>query len=235
MASRNNQLFNKRKAKKRKELARRRATLAERRRVLIICEGEKTEPNYLRAMVTNLSLTTADVQVCGEGGSAPKSVVQFGINKLKSDPDFELIFFVFDRDNHADYNDALILVERLKKKNLYKEKKIEAITSVPCFEIWFLLHFERHIRPYEAGGGKSPCGNLISVLKKQPEFIGYGKGTGNHFEMLRGRLKQAKKYSAHTFKQSRDSGEAKHHGNPTTLMHTLVDALEKVAEESRRK
>lgn len=234
MASRSDKIFQKRKAKKKQDLARRKATLAERRRILIVCEGEKTEPLYLRALVADLGLTTAEVEVCGECGSAPKSVVEFGESKLESDSDFELIFFVFDRDAHADYNAALGLINGFKGQRRFKGKTVAAITSVPCFEIWFLLHFELHTRPYDAGGGKSPCGNLVSVLKGKPGFNDYEKGHGNHYDLLRGRLPQAKANAANTLKQSRDAGDPEHHGNPSTLMHLLVDALEAVATENKR-
>ena len=210
MASRSDKLFQKRKAKKQIDLARREATFLERRRVLIVCEGGKTEPLYLRALVAALELTTAEIEVCGESGSAPKSVVEFGGAKLDSDPDYDLVFFVFDRDSHDDYDDALLLVKGLQSQKKFNGKTVAAITSIPCFEIWFLLHFEPHTRPYGPSRGKSPCGNLISVLKKKAEFKDYKKGRGNHFEVLRGRLQQAKNNAAQTLKSSRDVGDAEH-------------------------
>lgn len=234
MPSRSDQLFQRRKAKKKKDLARHRATLSERRRVLIVCEGEKTEPLYLKALVANLDLTTAEVEVCGECGSAPKSVVKFGKEKFDSDPDFDLIFFVFDRDSHPDYDDALGLVQQFQHQRKFNGKTVLAITSNPCFEVWFMLHFEALTKPYAAGGGKSPCANLISVLKQEPEFQNYGKGQSNHFDLLLGRLPRARINAANTLKQSRDVGDREHHGNPTTFVHILIDALEEVAAEYRR-
>jgi hypothetical protein len=206
----------------------------ERRRVLIVCEGAKTEPIYLKTLVASLGMTTAQVEVSGEGDPAPTSVVNFGESKFKDDPDFDLVFFVFDRDSHKDYDAALLLVENLQKQPEFKGKVVAAITSIPCFEIWFLLHFEAHARPYEKGGRKSACGNLIAVLKGKKGFENYSKGRGDHFELLHGRLPQAKINAARTLKQLREVGAPEHHGNPTTLMHTLVDALEKVAAEYKR-
>ncbi len=231
MASRSDKLFQKRRPNKQRDLIRRKSSLPERRRVLIVCEGEKTEPLYLKALVADLGLTTAEVEVCGKCDSAPVSVVKFGKKKFNSDPDFDLVFFVFDQDTHASYDDALRLIEEFQCQRKFNGKTIAAITSIPCFEIWFLLHFEPHTKPYVASGGKSPCKNLISVLKRNPAFKDYEKGGENYFEVLQGRLPQAKKNSAQALKQIQDAGSSAHHGNPTTLMHKLIDALENVAAE----
>jgi len=201
---------------------------------LIVCEGAKTEPAYLKALVASLGLTTAQVEVSGDGDSVPTSVVKFGEGIFNDDPDFDLIFFVFDKDSHKDYDAALLLVENLRKLPELVGKTVAAITSIPCFEIWFLLHFEAHARPYEKGARKSACGNLIAVLRGKQEFEDYNKGRGNHFELLHGRLHQAKRNAAQTLRNSLAAGEPMHHGNPTTLMHTLVDALEQVAAEYKR-
>lgn len=234
MASQSDKLFQKRKAKKREDLARRRPTLSERRRVLIVCEGGRTEPLYLQSLIASLGLTTAEVKICGECASAPKNIVKFGKEKIDLDPDFDLIFFVFDRDSHPDYNDALQMIRDLRHMRKFKGKTVEAITSVPCFEVWFLLHYEPNTKPYAAGGGKSACGNLISVLKKRDEFRSYEKGCGDYFDLLSGRLPLARRNAALTLKYSQDTGNPKHHGNPTTLMHTLVDYLDDVVADYRR-
>ncbi len=231
MASRRDKLFNSRKAKKKKSLTRKRAKFQPRRRVLIVCEGEKTEVIYLNALVVSLGLTTANVEVCGDCDSAPKSVVDFGLEKYKTDNDYDLIFFVFDRDSHPSYDEALRSISGLSKSKKFNSSHLKAITSFPCFEIWFLLHFEAHSRPYVAGGGKSPCGNLISALKKKEGFEHYEKGHSGHFEELHNRLHQAKLNSARTLQQSIENGSAEHHGNPSTLMHTLVEALQDIAEK----
>jgi len=68
-------LFHKRKAKTERDLARRQAERLTYDRVLIVCEGSKTEPNYLRELIDCLELNTANVEVDGECGSSPISVV----------------------------------------------------------------------------------------------------------------------------------------------------------------
>ena len=231
MGSRSDKLFQKRKLKNQKHYKRQKPSVPERKRVLIVCEGEKTEPLYLRALVSHLGLTTAEVEVCGKCGSAPTSVVQHGENKFDADPDFDLIFFVFDRDSHTDYDKALNQIQGFQTKNKFKGKVVKAITSIPCFEIWFILHFEAYATFCDAGGGKSPCGDLISILKSKDGFTTYEKGNKNYFDILQGRLHQARKNAVQTLSQSISSGDKMHHGNPTTLMHELIDELEQVSAD----
>ena len=182
-----------------------------------------------------MELTTVDVEVCGDCGSAPKSVVKFGKERFEKDPDFDLIFFVFDKDSHPDFDDALALIGQFQKKRKLKGKKVFPITSNPCFELWFLLHFKESTKPFVASGSKSSCGNLISEMKKLPCFKNYNKGQSNQFHMLQKQLSVARSRSARILQQSRENGDREHHGNPTTYVHVLIDELECVTAESQRR
>ena len=233
MGSRSDQLFNKRKARQKQEYKRKKATLSARVRVLIVCEGEKTEPHYFKSLIHSLGLTTAEVEVCGECGSAPISVVRFGIEKLKLDSDFDQIYFVFDKDLHTSYGSSLNLVASLQKKRKYQNKSISPITSNPCFEVWFLMHLEAFSQPMTSGGGRSPCQNLIRILKNRAEFTDYHKGKRDLFDLLSCRLEKAKLNSEQVLKQSMSAGTSIHYGNPTTLVHKLVSALETLAKNQK--
>ena len=234
MASRSDQLFNKQKAKNKKNLIRRKAIYLPRKRVLIVCEGKKTEPNYFYSLIANLKLTAFELEIDSVSGSAPKSVVEFGIKKFELDSDIDLVFFVFDKDNHDSYTDALSMVENLKTKRKYKCKIISAITSNPCFEVWFLMHFGSYDKPFSSSARKSPCDNVIAALRKQNCFRNYSKGQRNHFDLLSNRLNIAKENAAQVLKQSEATGDRKHYGNPTTFVHELVIELQRLAEEQVR-
>ena len=58
-------------------------------KILIVTEGEKTEPDYFRRLIKELGLTTAKVRITGEGDSAPISVVKTAERILDNDDDFE--------------------------------------------------------------------------------------------------------------------------------------------------
>ena len=68
------QLFKKRKAKKAAELARKQAARDSYDKVLIVCEGCKTKPNYLKELIKHYKLSTANVAL---GAAQPKLLNQF--------------------------------------------------------------------------------------------------------------------------------------------------------------
>ncbi len=157
-----------RRAKALGDTRRRAARLEELDRALIVTEGSKTEPRYFKRLIQELGLSAARVNIAGQGGSAPISVVRCAEKLLKRDPDFEHVFLVFDRDRHATYHDAINQARRLRpnKNKAPGNQSIEAIPSVPCFEIRYRFHITGGRKPYPAGEGVgSPAWDLIDDLK----------------------------------------------------------------------
>jgi len=211
----------KRKAKSAQNLARQKAKRAPYARVLIVCEGSKTEPNYLREIVDCLELNTANIEVDGDCGSSPASVVaharqRYSEHKRQGD-DFDKVFCVFDKDTHHTYEQALTEVSEAKPAN-----KFTAIHSVPCFEYWLLLHFEFTTRPFAAAGGKSVCACVIDELHRY--MPAYTKGDHGVFKELMPYTEQAITRSKNALQQARNNGT----DNPTTLMHELVEYLQQL-------
>jgi len=71
-------------------------------RILIVCEGEKTEPNYFEEIRREYRIHTANVRVLpSEAGTNPMQIVQFAEDTFrKSGKAFDKVFAVFDRDDH---------------------------------------------------------------------------------------------------------------------------------------
>ena len=71
-------------------------------RVLIVCEGEKTEPNYFRELCAHYRLSTANIEVTQGEGNDPVSVVRTAKRLQKSETRqgerYDRIYCVFDRD-----------------------------------------------------------------------------------------------------------------------------------------
>jgi hypothetical protein len=139
--------------RQRRQLERKRGRRASHDRLLIVSEGSKTEPHYFREIRAAYRLHTANVEVqpC-ELGTAPIQVVQYardlfekGDRHKRIQPRaFERVYAVFDRDDHDSYFDALALAESLQGtlRNDNKQAiQFQAIASVPCFELWLLLHY----------------------------------------------------------------------------------------------
>ena len=114
-----------------------------RKRYLIVCEGEKTEPNYFEALKLALPkgiLEVVDFRIIGEGFNT-ESLVQQAIALRKkweteSGREIDKLWVVFDKDSFtpASFNNAIQTCENTPKT--------EAAWSNEAFEIWYLLHFE---------------------------------------------------------------------------------------------
>lgn len=100
---------------------------------LIVCEGERTEPLYFKALITNEMSEIREVDIHGEGRGTVSLVKQAISIKNKSEKEFDRIWVVFDKDSFADFNDAI----RLAAKN-----KIQCAWSNEAFELWYYLHFQ---------------------------------------------------------------------------------------------
>lgn len=114
-----------------------------RKRYLIICEGEKTEPNYFEALKLALPkgvLEVVDFKIIGEGFNTESLVQQAIALRLKweseSGREIDKLWVVFDKDSFLPvaFNNAIKLCEN--------SPKTEAAWSNEAFEIWYLLHFE---------------------------------------------------------------------------------------------
>jgi hypothetical protein len=124
---------------KRESLRRRPPTRSVLPRILIVCEGTKTEPGYFEDLrqryrrVVELELSP---------GGVPKTLVERAV-EIKYDADskankdenerFEEVWCVFDIDDHPKVDDA---------KQQARDNGISLAISNPCFELWVLLHFE---------------------------------------------------------------------------------------------
>ena len=214
-------LHYKRKARRATDLARRKSSRAPYDRVLIVCEGSKTEPNYLRELIDCLKLSSANVEVDGDSGSSPISVVQHAKRRYREERDigdaFDRIFCVFDKDTHATYNEAMSACAGFRPSGVF-----QAIPSVPCFEYWLLLHFTYSTRPCTHSGGKSACDCLIGELRNY--MPGYAKGGKGIFNQVMGQTERAVAYSMRALKEARKAGT----DNPTTRMHELVEYLKQL-------
>jgi hypothetical protein len=114
-------------------------------RVLIVCEGSKTEPLYFDDIRIQNRVPSVHIKVeHSQYGTQPLQVVKSARDKFKETCDFEWVFAVFDRDGHDGYHGALQLAQSLDntlRNNEKKKVRFVAVPSVPCFELWLLLHY----------------------------------------------------------------------------------------------
>ncbi len=214
-----------------RELRRRAAQRQPADRLLIVCEGAKTEPLYLGEIRQSLRLPTANVQVQPAAyGTEPIQVVEYaavlfrqGSRDLGIQPrSFDGIVAVFDRDDHHTYHAALAKAAALHERLTNDENvrvPFEAVASVPCFELWLLLHFEDVLAAIHRD----------EVLRRlQVHLPGYAKGQGDHWAATRDRLDAATARAAALMAAGHDA----HDGQaPCTGMHMLVDRLRHLKDQ----
>lgn len=214
-------LFHKRKARNAKSFSRRKARRDPYKKILIVCEGEKTEPKYFQGLRDYYGLNTANVEVCGDCGSSPNSVVDHARQRFRVERDagdaFDKVFCVFDKDSHSSYQEAIERIYSLTPKKVF-----HAVISVPCFEYWILLHYCHTTKPYESLPNNSPCNQVIDDLKAY--LPDYSKGTNNLFEKLKGQLEFAKQNAQRSLDQANQDGT----DNPTTHVQELVSFLQSI-------
>jgi hypothetical protein len=186
-------------------------------KIMIVCEGEKTEPSYLGSLLQALRLPSAEIVIYGrECGSSPATLVNFALRKFDEFKSTELVYCVFDRDSHPDYEASRQRCSQLKRTTSNGATcQFLAITSEPCFEFWLLLHFIDSDAPIVGKGQRSSGQVALSRLKKH--FPEYSKGAGEVFSRLRDRLPVACERALRINSRSA--------GNPHTKVVDLVGAL----------
>ena len=116
------------------------------RRVIIACEGISTEPGYFEEIRKSKNLSKKQIILVSHVGTDPLTVVKAAIeeqNAQKQRRDWgkdDRAWAVFDGDEHRqenpeNWNDAL---QKAAGQN------IRLAISNPCFEFWYLLHFQEH-------------------------------------------------------------------------------------------
>jgi hypothetical protein len=186
--------------------------------VLIVCEGLKTEPFYLKRLQAVHQLSSANIKVMPAPGSDPMSIVTSAGNHVAMG-EFDKIFCVFDRDGHQNYEAALGKISELSRGS---PGRISAIISWPCFELWLLLHFTYSAKPFERTARASSCDRVITELKKH--LPNYQKGRSSLYDELRPRQPTALAHAVRLADENRRTGAK----NPATGMHELVDYLLKL-------
>ena len=199
---------------------RRRPFREEYERVLIVCEGEKSEVNYFNDLLACYRISTANVKVV-HGGSQPQTLVSRA-KKLRKDEEhlgeeYDRIYCVFDRDEHPNF--AVASIEA-------KSSGLLLARSWPCFEYWLLLHFGQFQKPFARSGQRSSGHACERELRKH--LADYAKGMTGLFGLLQDSLEVAKTNAILVARNAVRTGS----DNPLTEVHELVDYLQSLKSRS---
>jgi len=124
-------------ARKPKGSKRKKATKEPYDKVLIVCEGSKTEPNYFEEIQAHYQISSLNIVIDGESGSSPSCVVRHAKNLANKEANlgspFDKVYCVIDKDNHPCYDSALAQI-RAQSGDVFQSAQ-----SVPSFEFWLLI------------------------------------------------------------------------------------------------
>ena len=180
---------------------------------LIVCEGERTEPNYFNALVGGRNSKVLSVDVLGEGQSTCRLVRTAIEERDKSMIEYDRVWVVFDKDDFNDFNDAIALAH---------SNSICAAWSNESFELWYYLHFQYLDTPISRA-------QYIDALNREirkfvPDYS-YQKNDKGTMDLLRkyGNLDLAIRHAEHLETLYNDTNYAAH--KPCTKVHHLVKEL----------
>lgn len=188
--------------------------------MLIVCEGEKTEPSYFSDLLAHYRLSMANIEIVGSGAD-PRTVVKQAkkrrLKEIRNGEKYDRVYCVFDRDEHATFEAAC------QEANA---SGITPIRSWPCFEFWLVLHYGYSRQPYARSGGRSAAQNCVETVRQH--LPGYTKGTRGVFGTLEDSPEQAKANAARALTDA----EATEALNPSTEIHLLVEYLQSLVPDS---
>lgn len=173
---------------------------------LIVCEGEKTEPNYFRSF----RISSARVQIV-PASCDPETLVRRALefNKASDEP-FDQVWCVFDRDDcvRRRFNTALQLAAR---------HGFLVACSIEAFELWFLLHFQYMDAALDRR-------QYIDILNGQLA-VPYRKNSETIYAELLDHQTAAIKNGKRLFRNY--GSEVDYDNNPSTTVFKLVEELNK--------
>lgn len=174
-------------------------------RFLIVCEGEKTEPNYFKSF--RVPKDVIDVKGLGENPSKLVKSAERIISKEDKDY-YDQVWCVFDRDDwpSQDFNNAI---------QAAKSKGFEVAYSNEAFELFYVLHFEYL---HTGISRKEYINKLSKHLGKK-----YQKNSETIYDELYDKQSTAIKFSEKLLNDYNPSDPYK--DNPSTTVHLLVKEL----------
>ena len=192
-----------------------------RRKVVIVCEGKKTEINYFNGLKTRDS----GVEIIPvHGGTKPKHIVEYAEERMNNKwcIDFEEgdgIWCAFDVDDNTN-SDIKNTYEHAKTKN------IQIALSNPCFELWFLLHYKKIFSQISRKEVRGELKKFIPDYEKNKKI--------NHLlkEKLSNAISGAKKLNEGHQKNRKELISID--SNPSTQVFELIEFIQQLIEKNKK-
>lgn len=199
---------------------------------LIVCEGEKTEPNYFDALKSSLPkgvLELTNIDIDGTGKNTLSIIEE--AKKLRDNYQkkylrkIDKVWAVFDKDSFParNFNNAI-------NKGENSKPKINRAWTNEAFELWYLLHFNF----YNTGISRHQYQKLLEKEICQASGKSDYKYKKNSLEMFAilnefGSQEKAIKYSENLVELYTDRSFS--NLNPCTKVHILIKELIELTEK----
>lgn len=190
------------------------------RKVLIVCEGEKTERYYFEAFQTNRELIR--VEVLGAGMNTV-SLVEYAIalkKKAEKEALYSSVWCVFDRDlypcNPSDKHNFNRAIQ------LARNNQIKVAYSNDAFELWYVLHYNYHQAAWRRDRYEDELTEILGYKYEKNDQTMYAK--------LKYRQDTAIKFSKNLL-ASYGANHNPESDNPCTTVHRLVEFLNAYLED----
>lgn len=196
-------------------LARRPGKRPELRRILIYCEGERTEDQYFRGLRADLQGVPVRIEL-GPAHGVPTELVRAAVKHKRRAPTsrtdrcepYDEVWCVMDVEapvRHPGLDEALRTAAR---------NGIRVSLSNPCFELWLLLHFQQVT-------GYRTSAEAQKLLGKQ-QSCGY-RSDRKHLDYSA--LRPLHSEACARARKLRGMSEQEHGANPWTDVDLLVEGL----------
>jgi hypothetical protein len=174
--------------------------------ILIVCEGERTEPNYFKAF--RVAKAVLDGMVVHGVGYNTVSLVREAIRLREEDGPFDEVWCVLDTDSFPVDNvrDAV---------RLATSEGIRVACSNEAFELWYFLHFHY----LDTGISRYDYADRLDRLVPG----GYRKNHPDMYDLLLHRQPFAAKNAARLMREHDPYDAAT--SKPSTTVHLLVEQL----------
>ena len=192
------------------------------KRILILCEGRETEPNYFNGLKRDKAqrnrLAALRIEVYESDKSTGRELVIEAkrlktIARQEKNP-YDDVWVVIDKDGYTKHPHAF---DQARSNN------INIAFSSISFEFWFLLHYAYTTRPF------SKADNLIRHLRSR-YMADYDKADDNYSKLkdLTPDAIQHAERAREYFQNDLDRGTRIYELNPYTDVDVLVDKLLKL-------
>lgn len=204
-------------------------SLTARKAFLIACEGECTEPGYIKDLVDqekrNRRIAEGTVVMIAPHRHSNPCGVLSDLIEMAGQQSFDERWIVIDRDEveykgkgfggHAQEDFSRAIQESRKNG-------VKVACSNPCFELWIVLHFE--YRDTACGRDdiqRKALEKINSLLPKEKQIrkVDDMKSLENLYSLLRGRTDTACRFA------EKLAGNEEEHKNPSTGMYRLVRTI----------